>query len=701
MHRRFAVLALVFPLLAGSLAAQEARVRAASEVAMPLPVDSNSPAFWREGRLQWFGSHGRPWLSEAKDQFGPWTTRELDFAPLNPWPHWLESVWQEDNGVLWGWYHCEPLGLVEGTTLTAPKIGAVVSFDGGTTLHDLGIVLESGDPLDPNSKNGYFAGGHGDFSVILDRQRKYFYFLFDNYGGDVATQGVVVARMAYEDRFNPVGKVWKYHRGAWQEPGRGGRVTPILPVRRAWNLPDPDAFWGPSVHFNTHLNGYVMLLNRAAGEPGWSQEGVYVSFASDLGRPEAWSEPARILDKSQFPGWYFFYPQVMGLEPGGTDTRAGATARLYVGGVSRWEIDFIARPAAPAGPVVEVSPATGRVKAGATVLLAAHSAGSPPFVYQWFKDGVPLPDATGATLTLAAAGVGDAGVYVVTVSNALGVANSAPVTIAVEAPPPPPPPPVAYLTNLSVRATLAAVEDVLTLGFVTQSPDRKRMLVRAVGPALEPFGVSGWVEDPRLEVFDAFGTRTAANDDWLSADSAEVAAAGAFPLPEGSTDASVVVDVSPGPGTAQVRATTPGTVLVELYDPAAARGSRLVNASVRSVLGAGPDVLVGGFSLGGKGNRRLLIRAAGPMLSDYGVGAALPDPMLEIRDAAGLPVAENDDWDAALAPSFARAGASPFAAGSRDAAVEATLAGGRSYTVVVRGRGDVAGEVMLEIFELP
>ena len=35
----------------------------------------------------------------------------------------------------------------------------------------------------------YFSGGHGDFSVVLDREQKFFYFLFTNYGGPVETQG--------------------------------------------------------------------------------------------------------------------------------------------------------------------------------------------------------------------------------------------------------------------------------------------------------------------------------------------------------------------------------------------------------------------------------------------------------------------------------------------------------------------------------
>ena len=325
-----------------STRAQVARVRSVDPVVMPTEVDSNSPSFWRNNRLFWFGSHGRPLLSEGTDQFGPWTTSEVDFHSLYAIPHWMEAVWSDDDGTLWGWYHCEPIGLVESSTLTAPKIGAVVSFDGGHTILDLGIVLETGEVLSPGAQNGYFAGGHGDCSVILDQDRKFFYFIFDNYGGPAETQGVVVARMAFEDRFNPVGKVYKYCDGEWTEAGLGGRVTPVIPVNRAWQFKDPDAFWGPSIHWNTYLNCYVMLLNHAQGEPGWAQEGVYASYCFDLSLPKSWTVPVKILDKSEFPAWYFFYPQVMGLEAGGTDTLAGQTARLYVGGVSKWEIDFYA-----------------------------------------------------------------------------------------------------------------------------------------------------------------------------------------------------------------------------------------------------------------------------------------------------------------------------------------------------------------------
>lgn len=694
----------------GPLRGQGAVVRAASRVEMPTPVDSNSPAFWRGGRLFWFGSHGRPVLSEGPSQFGPWETREVDLQTTNAFPHWLESVWPEENGVLWGWYHGEPVNLIPGSTLTAPKIGAVISTDGGNTLVDLGIVLESGDPIDPTAGNGYFAGGHGDFSVILDRDRSYFYFFFDNYGGLESSQGVCIARMAYADRFNPVGKVWKYHNGGWTEPGRGGRVTPILPVKKRWQATNPDALWGPSVHWNTHLNCFVMLLNRALGapgEPGWTQEGVYISYSTDLSRLGSWTEPRRILDRSQFPGWYFFYPQVMGLEPGGTDRRAGQTARLYVGGISKWEIDFIAPPAPPGLELSTVLPAV-TIKTGEAFALSVTASGTGPFAYQWMKDGVVLPQATSASIQISTTTVPDSGVYAVLVSNAFGTTASSGVTLNVTAPVAaipivvdPPARPEAFLSNLSVRSLLPSPRAVLNVGFVLQSDGPKSLVLRAVGPTLAHFGVPDAVADPRLEVFDAALNKTAENDDWLAGDAESFGKLGAFPLPPGSTDAALMADLPPGPGTAHVWATAAGVVLVEIYDPAASTRSKIVNLSARAMVGPGAQIMIGGFTVSGSGSKRLLIRAVGPHLAAFGVRNALADPALVVLGSTGQEIAANDNWDPEIAASFDAAGAVALPDGSRDAAVRVTLSAGETYTVIVRSADGATGEALLEIYELP
>ena len=122
--------------------------------------------------------------------------------------------------------------------------------------------------------------------------------------------------------------------GRLGEPGLLGKVTPVLPVRTRWQEADADAFWGLSVHWNTFLNLYVVLLNHACCEPGWPQEGIYVVFSNDIGNPETWTQPRKILDGV---GWY---PRVLGLGPGESDKLAGHRTPLFVDGQSRWTLTF-------------------------------------------------------------------------------------------------------------------------------------------------------------------------------------------------------------------------------------------------------------------------------------------------------------------------------------------------------------------------
>jgi hypothetical protein len=325
------------------LGAQEAFLVPAPKVHMPAPTDGNCPSFWWQGSYRLFTSIGRPLqLSVWQDDAQAWETSDVGVNTLTDLAIWVESVWvDEEDGTVFAWYHHEPGEMYPDSGLTAPKIGAVISFDGGRTIHDLGFILETGDALEADARNGCFAGGHGDFSVVLDRNREYFYFFFTNYNGPDESQGIVAARMAYRDRHQPVGRVFKYHNGGWNEPGRGGRMTPLFPAARAWRHADPDSLWGPAVHWNTYLQRYVMVFNRTQGDPGWVQEGIYLSYGSDLAQPESWTPPARIMDPDGFPSWGTFYPQVIGLEPGDSDSQAGGIARFYVSGASRWEIVFI------------------------------------------------------------------------------------------------------------------------------------------------------------------------------------------------------------------------------------------------------------------------------------------------------------------------------------------------------------------------
>jgi len=119
---------------------------------------------------------------------------------------------------------------------------------------------------------------------MLDAQMEQLYFFFSTYGGDRSEQGVAVARMRWSDREQPVGKVFKWQRGAWAEPGLGGYATPVFAAAIDWHRADADAFWGPSIHWNRHLRRYVMLLNRTR-DSEWTQEGVCVTYHRRLDDP--------------------------------------------------------------------------------------------------------------------------------------------------------------------------------------------------------------------------------------------------------------------------------------------------------------------------------------------------------------------------------------------------------------------------------
>ena len=319
--------------------AQVVRLQPASFFSFPTAiVDGNSPGFWQDDGFTLYTSTGEPVAMRGLNLFSVVEDDPPGVEPLDHYPIWIESVWRDTDGTVYAWYHHE--AGVCGGKLALPSIGALVSTDGGHNFHDLGIVLSSGDGVNCGAQNGFFAGGHGDVTVIPDRERQYFYFLFTNYGGAAQNQGVAIARMAFDERANPAGAVHKFYQGDWNEPGLGGAVTPIFPASVAWERSNTDSFWGPAVHWNTALGQYVVLLNRACCSPKWPQEGIYIALNPDLANPYGWSVPSKILDGRQIgfsPGWY---PQVFGTGPGETDTLVGEVGRLFVKGVSKWEIVF-------------------------------------------------------------------------------------------------------------------------------------------------------------------------------------------------------------------------------------------------------------------------------------------------------------------------------------------------------------------------
>ena len=131
------------------------------------------------------------------------------------------------------------------------------------------------------------------------------------------------------------------------------------------------------------------------------------------------------------------------------------------------------------------------------------------------------------------------------------------------------------LANVSTRVHVApaAGQDHATAGFVIEGRPRP-VLIRAIGPTLQRFGVGAWLRDPTLTLRSTSGTVRHTNDNWHAAangDAIRLAGArvGAFALDEASGDSALLLELPPGGYTAVVQsaaaAFSAGDVLIEVY----------------------------------------------------------------------------------------------------------------------------------------
>jgi hypothetical protein len=140
----------------------------------------------------------------------------------------------------------------------------------------------------------------------------------------------------------------------------------------------------------------------------------------------------------------------------------------------------------------------------------------------------------------------------------------------------------------------------------------------------------------------------------------------------------------------------------------------LINISTRGTVGAGDDVLIGGFVVSGDAPKRVLIRGIGPALTGFGVAGTVSDPVLKIYDAKSVMIAQNDNWGtpqplnatqtlgsgADISAASTAVGAFALSANSADAALLITLNPGQ-YSAVVTGANNTGGAAMVEIYEVP
>ena len=125
------------------------------------------------------------------------------------------------------------------------------------------------------------------------------------------------------------------------------------------------------------------------------------------------------------------------------------------------------------------------------------------------------------------------------------------------------------LINVSSRNRVGTGSDILIAGFAINGVGPKKILVRAVGPTLGGFGVTGALADPSLTLLDSRGVKVAANDNWDASLAATFNQVGAFALLPGSRDAAIVATLAAGASyTAQVSGVnnSTGEALIEIYE---------------------------------------------------------------------------------------------------------------------------------------
>ncbi|MCK9315977.1 MAG: immunoglobulin domain-containing protein, partial [Verrucomicrobia bacterium] len=117
----------------------------------------------------------------------------------------------------------------------------------------------------------------------------------------------------------------------------------------------------------------------------------------------------------------------------GADAFGEPAIIYYKSGTTGWTNPWEGRPTALWGPPeITKQPQSQAVMEGDPVTLSVVAEGTEPLGYQWYKDGVLIGGATGASYTISSVSAGDQGSYTVTVSNILGDATSSPAVITIK-----------------------------------------------------------------------------------------------------------------------------------------------------------------------------------------------------------------------------------------------------------------------------
>jgi hypothetical protein len=251
------------------------------------------------------------------------------------------------------------------------------------------------------------------------------------------------------------------------------------------------------------------------------------------------------------------------------------------------------------------------------------------------------------------------------------------------------------LAQLSTRASVGTGDKVMIGGFIIPGTVAKTVIVRAIGPSLGAFGVSGALQNPVLELHDGTGAVIATNDDWRTDQEQEIGATGL--APSNDLESVILAELEPGNYTAIVTGNgdATGVALVEIYDLEPESG-KLGNISTRAQVDVGDDAVIGGFIVTGPQSEVLVIRGIGPSLTASGVTGALYNPTLEIYNSNGDVFRSNDNYPTTAGLSALYTLRLAPTDGLESAVYFEGAPG--NYTAILRGAANGSGVGLIEVY---
>jgi pectate lyase len=247
--------------------------------------------------------------------------------------------------------------------------------------------------------------------------------------------------------------------------------------------------------------------------------------------------------------------------------------------------------------------------------------------------------------------------------------------------------------NMSTRAHVQGGEGVLISGFYISGSGSKKLVIRAIGPSLEPW-IPDAMDNPVLRIYNSFAQEIAYNDNWGSSPwAAEVQASGL--APSHYLEAAVLLNLAPGSYSAAIDGWGTGIASVEVYDidPLTTPStSKLINISSRATVEPNNPPIAG--LIFDSGIRQTIILGKGPSLANAGIQNPIGDPILTLYDANGTEIATNNNWGenpdvpAGWAPSDWRE------------SVLVINRGSGNYTTILRDYWGATGIGSIEIYKL-